>query len=481
LLSERYSGLSPLQKDKLASGFRNAPLMLRLLDFLEKQKQQSFQTHTPIQFVYGITVDSPEYRVTENKFFKLRKKLLDALSENTEAPVHQKIDEELELRQCIELLNKGQRQLAYKRLEELEKNCWEKNIFELLPRVIDRLVFCNQSFNKLDENKAIYKRYDEAVALNTLILQFLKKVRQVYEINFRSGITAAKSELRFLKKTADRYKKYPRFAFIYHHLSLYYKLASNDYIGKMPVIGKHHAALKAILRQNGSLPIFYTPDYEYTQGVHLREISIFYQYVKCDFKEAYKESCELNKYISDNNSPKAESFYYNSFRAALAAGYYPEARKTLEEYLEVLRKNNQHDRMPFVHALLMMLYVYAYPKVKLENLPYTEQLFEQYLKWSKKNKYLVTSYEESLIVKAGYNHIRGLCGENLALAKTPGLESYFETKDLYQLFLAFTTYFAKEPSRKQADELKNRIDAMKFKILTPNSVLLLKRMREFLA
>ncbi len=480
LLKEKFSGLSGLQKEKLISEFRNAPLMLKLIEFLEKQKGASFSSHVCINKVYGIELSDPDYKTVENRFFKLRKKLIDTLSDSNEAAEQTHyLDEEMELRECIDLFNKGQKDLAYKRLEELEKRCWKKNLFELLPRVIDRMIFCNQSFNRINENKPVYKRYDEAVKLNSLTLQVLKKVRQVYEINYEKGIGAAKSELRFIKKMANNNPKYPRFEFIYHHLSLYYKLGSSEYIDKMQVLGKHHAALKKIYQEHGNMTIFYTPNYEYYQEVHLKEISMFYLYNKCDFEEAYKESCELKKFISDNNAPKAESFFYNAFRAELAASRYTEARQTLDEYTQVLRKNNQTDRLPFVHALQMMLYVYAYPKIKPENISHTEKMFEQYIKWAQKNKSLIASYEETLIIKAGYNHIKGRYDETRDLLKGNTLENYFETKDLYRLFLSFNDHFAGGKSVTAAGELRTKIQAMKYKVLTPNSVLLLKRMAEF--
>jgi hypothetical protein len=482
LLKEKFSKLSALQKDKLRSEFKNSPLMLKLLEFLEKQKETNFSSHNCIKQVYGIDLNAPGYKTVENRFFKLRKKLIDALSGNNEANTQtHNLDEEMELRGCIELFNKGEKTLAYKRLEELEKRCWKKNIFELLPRIIDRLVFCNQSFNRIEDNKPIYKRYDEAVKLNATVLQVLKKVRQVYEINYEKGISHAKSELRFIKKMADTNPKYPRFEFIYHHLSLYYKLGSAQYIDKMQVLGKHHAALKKIYKDHGNMTIFYTPNYEYYQEVHLKEISMFYLYNKLDFEEAYKESCELKKFISDNNAPKAESFFYNAFRAELAAGHYSDAKQTLDEYAAVLRKNNQNDRLPFLYTLQMMLYVYAYPKIKIENISYVEKLFEQYIKWAEKNKNLITPYEEALIVKAGFNHITGKQDETMQILKEKNIGNYFESKDLYHLFVLFNRFFAgdKKIISSQA-ELKNKITALKYKVLTPNSVLLLKRMSEFI-
>jgi hypothetical protein len=478
LLTEQFSKLSGLQKDKLTNEFRNAPLMIKLIGFLEKQGKKSFSSHACISKVYDIDISDSNYRVVENRFFKLRKKLLDRLSDLSASivPTTHALDEEMELRECIDLLNKGQKELSYKRLEELEKRCWQKNLFELLPRILDRLIFCNQSFNRIEENKAIYSRYDEAVRLNTLVLQVLKKVRQVYEINYQKGITAAKSELRFIKKVADQNLKYPRFAFIYNHLSLYYKLGSSEYLDKMQVLGKHHAAVKKIYSEHGNMTIFYTPNYEYYQEVHLKEISMFYLYNKCDFEEAYQESCALKKFISSNNSPKAESFFYNAFRAELAAGKYSDAKQTIDEYAEVLRRNNQTDRMPFVHALHMMLYVYAYPKVKVDNLSYTEKMFEQYIKWAQKNRNLITPYEEALVIQVGYNHIRGRHDENLQLVKQKELEKYFENAELYRLFIDFNKHFAAGGDKRH---LRARIDSLKFKVLTPNSVLLLKRMSDF--
>jgi hypothetical protein len=482
LLTEKFSKLTSLQKEKLASEFRNAPLMVKLIEFLEKQGDKPFTSHLCINKVYGIGLSDADYRVIENRFFKLRKKLLDRLSDLSSAvqATLNALDEEMELRECIDLLNKGQKDLSYKRLEELEKRCWQKNLFELLPRILDRLIFCNQSFNRIEANKAIYLRYDEAVRLNTLILQVQKKVRQVYEINYQKGITAAKSELRFIKKVADNNPKYPRFEFIYHHLSLYYKLGSSEYLDKMQVLGKHHAAVKKIYSEHGNMTIFYTPNYEYYQEVHLKEISIFYLYNKCDFEEAYQESCALKKFISNNDSPKAESFFYNAFRAELAAGKYTDAKQTLEEYAEMLRRNNQTDRMPFVHALHMMLYVFAYPKMKLDNLSYTEKKFDQYIKWAQKNRNLITPYEEALVIKAGYNHIREMYDENLSLLKEPALEKYFESKELHQAFANFTKHFAGE-SRTASERklIREQLDALKFKVLTPNSALLLRRMSAF--
>lgn len=484
LLKEKFANLSSLQKEKLVNTYRNAPLMLKLLAFLEKAKDNNFNSHHCIQFVYGLELNNPGYKTAENRFFKLRKKLIDNLSENNEVAASQQkhiLDEEMELRECIDLFNKGQKDLAYRRVEELERLCWKKNIFELLPRIIDRLIFFNQTFNRIEDNKAIYKRYDEALRLNSLILQVLKKVRQVYEINYIKGISMAKSELRFIKKAADSNKKYPRFEFIYHHLSLYYKLGSSEYVDKMPVLGKHHAALKKIYQEHGNISIFYTPNYEYYQEVHLKEISMFYLYNKGDFEEAYKESCALKKFVSDNNSPKAESFFYNAFRAELAAGHYADALQTLREYGDMLRNNNQTDRLPFMHALQMMLYVYGYPKVKLENMTYTQKMFEQYIRWAQKNKNLMTPYEELMIVKMGLNHINGDHKENIALLKTPGLDKYFENPELATLFFDFMHHFASENTgRPERNQLKGRIEKLNFKAISPNSRLLLKRMQVFL-
>jgi hypothetical protein len=482
LLKEKFSKLSSLEKERLTGNYKNSPLILKLVEFLEKQKESNFNTRTCIQHVYGAEAGNGNYKVIENRFFKLRKKLIDSLSGNrTDDTALSTPDEEMELRTCVELFNNGQKNLAYKKLEALEEICWKKNLFELLPRVIDRLIFCNQSFNTLEKNTALYKRCDTAIKLSSLTLQVLKNVRRVYEINYLKGISAADNELRFIKKTADRYKQYPRFSFIYHYVSLYYKLGSGDYIDKMAVLGKHHTALKKLYQTAGKLTVFYIPNYEYYQEIHLKEISMFYYYNRCQFEDAFLESNELKKFIHKNQAPKAESFFYNAFRTELAAGKYQEAGQTADEYAEVLRRNSQTDKLPFAYTLQMMLYVYAYPKIKPANATYMESMFEQYLKRSRENKNVLVPYEEALVVKLGYNHIQGRYDENLKLIKNAGLAAYFEKKELYDLFSEFiNAYAGKEKNTKAFTQLKDKVKALQFKVLIPNSVLLLKRMAGFL-
>lgn len=481
LLKEGLARLSSLQKERLTSDYKNSPLVLKLIEFAEKQKISNFNTRNCIQFVYGTEAVQTNYKVAENRFFKLRKKLIDSLAGNQQENTQTNFpDEELELRACIDLYSQGQKDFAYKRLETLETTCWKKNIFELLPRVIDRLIFCNQTFNTLEKNTVLYKRLDLAVKLSSVTQQVLKNVRLVYEINYLKGISAASNELRFIKKAADKYKQYPRFNFIYHYVSLYYKLGSGEYIDKMAVLGKHHTALKKIYQTAGKMTVFYIPNYEYYQEVHLREISMFYYYNRCDFENAFNESHELKKFISKNESPKAESFFYNAFRTELAAGHYQEAKQTLDEYGAVLRSNNQMEKLPVIYALQMMLYVFAYPRIKYENIPHMEKMFNQYTKWSQKNKNHLLPYEDALIVKSGYNHITGNNAGTAELIKDKTLEPYFESKDLYKLFVDFHSAFS-NGEKERIPALQDRIKALQFKVLTPNSVLLLKRMREFLS
>ncbi|HWY38367.1 MAG TPA: hypothetical protein VNY73_07390, partial [Bacteroidia bacterium] len=123
----------------------------------------------------------------------------------------------------------------------------------------------------------------------------------------------------------------------------------------------------------------------------------------------------------------------------------------------------------------------AYPKIKPANATYMESMFEQYLKRSRENKNVLVPYEEALVVKLGYNHIQGRYDENLKLIKNAGLAAYFEKKELYDLFSEFiNAYAGKEKNTKAFTQLKDKVKALQFKVLIPNSVLLLKRMAGFL-
>ncbi len=477
MLRERFMALNDLQKGRLKGDFKNSFLMLRMIEFVESQPPDKLQSPKLISHLYKIDFHHAEYKIFENRFFKLRRKLLDYLDENTdrESVTNNMLPEEIEWRACLGLVNRGQKGLAFSRLEILEEKCWERNIFELLPHVIDRMIFINQSFNRIKENEPLYQRYKNATTLLNYTLEVLSKVRRIYEINYLKGISFAGTELLFVKKIADKCRNYPRFNFIYHLLSLYYKLGSRAYLQNMQVLGKHHKALHKIYLTHKCLPIFYIPNYQLQQDVHLREITMFYHYNKLEFEEAYGKSCELKEFLSYSSAPKTESFYYNAFRIEMASHRFQEAKKTLKSYEEVLTQNGRTERLSFVHTLLLALsLVSGKGGIKLENPNYSLSMLDRYLQWAEKNENLVFAFQEALIVKASCLLNEGKFIQAKKWVTDPRLDNYFENNKMLHLYRNVFNCIAKGKSdREMGEEFLSESRRMKRKLLHPHSFILL--------
>jgi hypothetical protein len=162
LLVDTYKKLSETQKTELHQRHKDSLVMLRLHDYLGQLTTADFKTSDAVTYVYKGSHE--DYRVLENRYFKLRKKLIDDMQSLSGTSTPQQLpEEEAMLNQCKYLLTLGDKKEAYKKLTALEATCWERNIFELLPAILDTIIFCNQAFNELAKNKDAYKRMEKAI------------------------------------------------------------------------------------------------------------------------------------------------------------------------------------------------------------------------------------------------------------------------------------------------------------------------------
>lgn len=249
-LYKAYKDLSQVQQTNLKHKFKDSPLVLRFIEFLAENTEPDFKTAKAVAYIYKGVPKEEEYKVLENRYFKLRKKLFDALSQKGNEVTREDLpEEEALLNHCKHMIAIGNKREAYKLLTNLEKICWERNIFELLPSVLDNMIFCNQGFNELNKNKVLYKDLEKAIELQYDMNRALMIIRQVYEAFFTKGHGADKSLLATLKELADKHRDYPRFIMAYHYVSVSYKLSSMDYANNMQVISRHLSEFKAMYQK----------------------------------------------------------------------------------------------------------------------------------------------------------------------------------------------------------------------------------------
>ena len=132
-LYDDYKKLSEIEQSELNYKFKDSPVGLKLIDFLKNCSNRNFKNSDAVSFVYNNNSEKTTYSVLENRYFKLRKKILDELLKST---VDNQTGELLTPEQLILYRNKNltsasNKEGAYKELVELEKECWKKNIFEI--------------------------------------------------------------------------------------------------------------------------------------------------------------------------------------------------------------------------------------------------------------------------------------------------------------------------------------------------------------
>ncbi|HEY6161522.1 MAG TPA: hypothetical protein VI112_09875 [Bacteroidia bacterium] len=477
-LYDTYKKLGETVKSEIRFRLKDSPVGLSFMDFLEQCANRNFHNRDVVEHIYKEELESKPYAVLENRYFKLRKKFADEyLVANEDANVFLP-DEEQELQRCRQLISNNEKETAYQRLSELEKICWQKNIFELLPAIIDQLIFCNQAFNRLDRNERLFGRLEDAIQLEADIKRCIMLARKVYEINYRSGVKHARKELEAMKDLAMKHVKYPRFNMCYHHVSLYYKLGSTDYVNDMQVISRHYAQFRKLHEQYPLLPLIaYRVNYIQYQHFHFRQIQVFYHFNRCEFEEAYaamKEAWEMTE-AEENifRVYKSESLYFNLISAQLATERYAEADMTADRYIAFLKQNDQSGKMPYAYTQKAMIWAAAFPKIKSEQVDFFLKRIEEYQRTLKKQDNIQLSWAESEALRAKIFFIQRRYEKALAMLKSEEVKKFYESLGLYQLFGELYSLY-RSPSRERKEELKRKISAKRYTTKAPNIMMQLR-------
>ena len=289
ILLETYRNLPEIQRTGLKKKYADSPIGIKMLQFLTTCSGTDFKTQDAVKAVYK-NDDSVAYNVLENRFFKLRKKISDDINNLAGSERLQlQAEEEAILGECKYLISTGEKKEAMKKLAELEKLCWERNIFELLPAIIDNLIFCNQSFNMIEKNKELYRKMEEANALLYDINRVNTLSRQVYDVFITRGLTHAKPQFNSLKELAEKNKKYPRFIMCYHYMSMYYKASAPEYFKNMQVVSRHLTEFKKLYAVYPQMPMMnYRANYSKHFHFHFNQVTALFHNTRCEFEEAYQ-------------------------------------------------------------------------------------------------------------------------------------------------------------------------------------------------
>jgi hypothetical protein len=438
-----------------------------------------------VAFIYENDKKTP-YNVLENRYFKLRKKVMDELQSGEEVDVGALFtEEELKFNRCKNLLLVENKEEAFRQLTELEKDCWEKNIFELLPGIIDQLIFFNQSFNRNEHNKEIYDRLDNAIELQYDMQRFSRVARQIYEINYAKGIKHAKKEFNTLKELATKHKNYPRFLMCYHHLCMYYKLGSADYIHEMQVISRHVSEFKKLYAKHPLMPLInYKVNYVKFQHFHFHQSTMFYHFNRCEFREADACMNEVWDLVNGSDSIfrmyKTESLYSNVFYIKCMAGKYDEANKTSDQFLAFLKENNQMDKLTHGYVQKAKLYADMHPNTGILKMDpgFLNAQVDEYIRQVRKADNVQLSLDQILALKIKLLLIEGKPAKAKEILQENIVKEHLSELRCYEFFEELILLMSQRA--KNYEGLAKKVQVAKYKAMLPGEVMHLKWIAEFI-
>lgn len=437
-LFDTYRSLETLARDEVRYRLKDSPVGLRLLEFLDKCTNRNFRHQEVISFLYKDEEGNVPFTMLRNRYFKLRKKVIEEMSGSRKESSSGTLltPEETELYTYREG-NNNPRELV-KQLADLEKRCWEKNLFELIPAVLDHMILLAHMLNKLDETPQLHKRMELALDLQHAAGRMLHLGRQVYEVNFRKGTKHAAPLFNEMHRIALKYRQYPRFIIAYHYVSLYYKLGSKDYVDNMQVISRHFKAFHKLSAQHPVVPFLkYSVDYLGKQRWHLAEVKAFYHYNQCEFEEAYVAMKELWGLVWGGDplhrAHLNEALFINMLRIEVATGRYKEAFATAEKWVDYLRENNQGEATRHAYAQMAYIYVEGYPATRNANIDFYLRKLGEQLKILKKTN-ITNFYSENAAMRSRLHYIDGEYKEARKLIEDPDVKEYLVTNKLYDLY-----------------------------------------------
>jgi hypothetical protein len=438
-LYDAFKKLSDTARNELKFKLKDSPLARKLYDFLETNDNRNFRNRDAVAKLYGDELDGSNYAMLENRYFKIRKKFTEEWLQSPETSSLLLTEEEEELLKCKQLVMENHKEQAYQKLLLLEKSCWEKNIFELLPAIIDNLVFCNQTLNRLERNEELYERMQKAIVLQADCYRLIMLARKIYEINFRKGVLHAKKELAEIKELGLKHKAYPRFIMCYHHVSLYYKLGSRDYLEDMQVISRHFRQHKELNSKYPYMPLVsYRRNYSIYQHMHHSQIQVFYHYNRMEFEDACQAMREVWERIHGENDAyalfKTESIYYNMFSSQRTTGRFAEAEKTIQLYMTFLKENNNTVKLSYAYTLQAILLAHTYHAGKEKDVPYFVEKTDEYIRSIKGNTNVQTTLSEALLTKIKLFYLSGKPAEAAKVLKEKEVNDYLRSMDMLDLY-----------------------------------------------
>lgn len=376
-----YKGLSERQQQALYSRFPESPKISLLLQFLDTCKDEKFTALQAANYLYREELAGGlEISVAINRFYKLRKKLEEALAhttgestENTEP--HPVISG---YRQAIRLVDVNQANDALKKLKTLYDDALKDNIFEYLPGICEHIIYAMQIVQKGSSQDKWFRRWDIANTLQRDLNRAKYYSRLAFSLASRQSFEMAEPHIQVLRQMAARYKEYPRFNAIYHYAGL--SAGSRSFGASPQSLGKHTKALEELLGKYPRVPwISITDAYYIDNEFSLRANKANFSMAKGLHRIALQDitaAVDLVKREPMLQRRLTMPLIINKIRLELLNELYGEALKSVRLLSEIGKRQGAS---LMAYAEVARIYMYAFPDRLEERSPELLSNLEMYI------------------------------------------------------------------------------------------------------
>jgi hypothetical protein len=367
VLQSGYDQLRAEEKRNLRQRLIDSPRAILLLDFLEERKGKKFNTVDAVNTVYNDERDE-EFTTLRNRFFKLRKHIIETLGQGGEgAPTNAVLlPLEEELYKCRQLIGANHFTQAGKQLKALITECKRLNIFELLPEAYNQLVYTNLAMNNFKELESNLKNVDDSSKLLDDLRTMQIIARRAYLGAISRDTDEVTKHLQSMRRIVLRRSAYPRFELFYHFAAITNTPSTPGYSGKGHA--RHLASMKKLTAKFPEMPAGnYEPNGPALMQFYLLVAEGSHQFMRGDVHSCYslfKESWEIMERIPNLKLRKSESSFRNRIAIEIATGRFRDAVKTAHDLIEFQKENKNEEKRMNGYAELAVIYSYAYPVLK---------------------------------------------------------------------------------------------------------------------
>lgn len=352
ILHNSYHQLSKRDKSLLKNQFKSSPVMLRLITFLNSSSP-NFKNFQAVEFIYE---KSRSYRILENRYFKLRKKLLEFLDTTsqtaTEDPIKNKID-------SIKKLSLTNSQGAANEIKKFKKFLYSKCLFEYIPPLNELAI--NISHNAIDNlyPDSLFKEKNELTQLLAEIELMRKYTYEAYN-HFLNNHTASSNAINALKKLALKHKKIIRFKLVYLIAST--DIAITNYKQKnKKQIARQLQKMISLYKKNVDIPfLFADANYQQKNITRILDVEKNYYYSIAEYNKAFKINNQWLAYKAYHTPNIVADKLNANVLLLICMENYEDAKKHLEILSQYYRDHGLKDNLIFEDLLTFYIYFLSF-------------------------------------------------------------------------------------------------------------------------